>query len=236
MHASVNNCLLSPALTCSPLWRSRHTVFEMCGSLSITVGLTSPRRVPPVIQADTLYGVQTHMMKAGVIFPAAWATEMRLKRYGRTLLHGIPSVYSTIGKSLMEVSVLGKKLGGTITHHWDETSSVYSCTSPMVLWPSDLQQSHPITLTPAVLSSSVSGAVVWHGTGRNWSTNWRETEKGEVCERKKVYKRNRETIKGKLEVSVLTRLIMCPPFSPPLPQPLCLTEKGGKDECDMTAP
>lgn len=24
MHASINNCFFSPALTCSPLWRSRH--------------------------------------------------------------------------------------------------------------------------------------------------------------------------------------------------------------------
>lgn len=45
----------------------------------------------------------------------------------------------------------GKKIGGTITHHWDETYSVSSCASPMVPWPSDLQQSHPITLTLTVL-------------------------------------------------------------------------------------
>lgn len=39
------------------------------------VGLTSQCWVPPVIQADTLHGVQTHMMKVGVIFPAAGVTE-----------------------------------------------------------------------------------------------------------------------------------------------------------------
>lgn len=108
MHVSINNCFFPPARTAAPC--DGLDIFEKCGSLSIMVGLTSQCWVPPVIQADTLCGVQTHMMKARVIFPAAWATEMRLKRYTRTLLRGIPSVYSTIGKSLMEVSVPGKKI------------------------------------------------------------------------------------------------------------------------------
>lgn len=56
------------------------------------------------------------------------------------------------------------------------------------------------------------------------------------AQKKKMYKRKSETIKGKLKFSILTRLIMQPPFSPPFPQPLCLTWKEGKDECDMTAP
>lgn len=43
----------------------------------------------------------------------------------------------------------------------------------------------------------------------------KERDRGKVRKRKKMYKRKSETVKGKLKVSVLTRLIMRPPFAPP---------------------
>lgn len=211
MHASINNCFFSPALTCSPLWRSRHIwkvwiYFDHGGLDQPMLGPSSHSSWHSLWCSNSYDESKSH-------FSCSLSNWNETEKVHSDFTSWNPKCLQYNWKKLDGGQCSGEKIREDYhaSLRWDLFCLLLHLShGALTVWPLAIPPNHLDSNTPPILFLRSSG-MTWN---KEKLEHGREKERGKVLKRKKMYKRKSETIKGKLKVCVLTRLIMRPPFTP----------------------